>query len=320
MALDTATAGRLPDFFIVGHAKSGTTALYGMLREHPEIYMPDLKEPRFFSRELHPRLRDSKKHPRTLEQYRALFAPALAEQLVGEASPSYLRSSKAAAAIAALRPDARLVAILREPASYLRSLHAEKLQDHNETEKDLGKAIALQEHRRRESERGEAVVPQALMYTDHVRYVEQLSRYRALFPAEQMLVLIYDDFRADNRATVREILRFLEVDDSVAIAPREANPTVRVRSPRLYGLTRSMALGRGTGPRAAKEAIKAVTPRSFRRRALDATRREVLFASPSPPDERLMLELRRRFKPEVVALSEYLNRDLVTLWGYDGLG
>jgi Sulfotransferase family len=319
VARDTATAGRLPDFFIVGHAKSGTTALYEMLRQHPQIFMPELKEPRFFSRELHPLLRGSKNHPDTLERYMALFEPAAPEQRAGEASPSYLRSTEAAADIAAVQPQARIIAILREPASYVRSLHAEMVQDHIETERDLAKAIALQERRRGEKESGVAFIPHGLMYTDHVRYVEQVSRYRALFPLEQVLVLIYDDFRADNEGTLRRVLRFLEVDDDMPLAVLDANPTVRVRSTRLHGMLRSVSMGRGGGSRVAKGAIKALTPRSLRRKALDTTRRKVVFASPEPPDEELMLELRRRFKPEVQALSEYMERDLVTLWGYDHL-
>src|SRR5256885_16953952 len=81
-ALDTAAApesappGRLPDFFIVGHAKSGTTALYEMLRRHPEIYMPELKEPWFFASDMRPRFqpRRSGVLPQTLEEYAAMFA------------------------------------------------------------------------------------------------------------------------------------------------------------------------------------------------------------------------------------------------------
>ncbi|HWX75500.1 MAG TPA: hypothetical protein VNZ05_09345, partial [Solirubrobacteraceae bacterium] len=61
----------------------------------------------------------------------------------------------------------------------------------------------------------------------------------------------------------------------------------------------------------------ALTPRPLRSGRSAALLRRAAYASAEPPDERLMLELRRRFKPEVVALSEYLGRDLVTLWGYD---
>ncbi len=71
--------------------------------------------------------------------------------------------------------------------------------------------------------------PQGLLYSEHVRYVEQLRRYHAVFAREQVLVLIYDDFRADNEATVRRVLRFLDVDDTAPIEAVEANPTVGIR-------------------------------------------------------------------------------------------
>ena len=141
-----------------------------------------------------------------------------------------------------------------------------------------------------------------------------------MFPPDQVLVLIYDDFRSDNEATVRQVLRFLEVDDTAPIEVTEANPTVRLRSRKVDELLRSMYQGRGTTSRAVKAAVKTLTPRQLRRDALRATQRHVVYGSPRPPDESLTLELRRRFKGEVVALSEYLDRDLVTLWGYDSIG
>ncbi len=67
----------------------------------------------------------------------------------------------------------------------------------------------------------------------------------------------------------------------------------------------------------AKAGIKAFTSQRLRHDGLQALRRRVIFGKPPPPDEALMLELRRRFKGEVSALSEYLDRDLVSLWGYD---
>ena len=70
-----ASQKRVPDFFIVGHHKSGTTALYEMLRRHPQIYMPDLKEPRFFARDLRFQFepKTSGRLPNTLEEYLSLF-------------------------------------------------------------------------------------------------------------------------------------------------------------------------------------------------------------------------------------------------------
>jgi hypothetical protein len=82
----------------------------------------------------------------------------------------------------------------------------------------------------------------------------------------------------------------------------------------------AVSVGRGPLSLAVKETVKALTPSGLRRRALAATKQRVVYGKPPPGDERLTLELRARFKPEVVALSEYLDRDLVTLWGYGDIG
>jgi hypothetical protein len=310
--------GRDPDFFIVGHHKCGTTALYEMLRSHPQIFMPDVKEPWFFADDLGVRFEPTTPLPKTLEEYRALFAGAESEQILGEATPSYLLSRSAAGNIARLRPDARIIAILREPASFLRSLHMQSVKNHAETEVDLRKALDLEKVRRQGiAIPPEALRPQELFYSEHVRYVEQLRRYHAAFPAEQVLVLIYEDFRRDNDATVRQVLRFLGVDDTIRVEHTEVNPTVRVRSQRAYQLLRSLYLGNGRLSSTLKSAIKAVTNRRLRLRANLVVQRRVIYASPRPPDDDLTMELRSRFKGEVVALSRYLNRDLVALWGYD---
>jgi hypothetical protein len=311
---------RVPDFFIVGHAKSGTSALYAMLRRHPQVYMPDVKEPWYFVPELRSRASgvNEGRHPHTLDGYLALFQDATPEQRAGEATPSYLFSEHAAARIAELQPDAKIIAILREPASFLRSLHMQFLQTGVETERDLRKAIALEQARREGKEiPSTSTRPQALLYSEHVRYVEQLRRYEQQFGRERMLVLVYEDFRADNEATVRRVLRFLDVDDTVAIEPIDVNPTVGIRAPRVSGLVRSLYLGRGPTARHAKRAIKALTPRKLRREAIAIERRAQL-GQPLALDERLMTELRARFAPEVRALAEYLDRDLVELWGDDG--
>jgi Sulfotransferase domain len=310
VAAARAAGKKIPQFFIVGHPKSGTTALYEMLRSHPEIFMPDLKETLFFAREMHPGLKPTDPQPDTLDEYLALFAPARPGQRAGEASPSYLRSRMAASRIVEVEPNARIIAILREPASFLRSMHLELLKDHVETEKDLRRAMAREERMRERK-------PILWYSMERMQYVEQLRRYRALFGPEQVLVLIYDDFRADNEATVRRVLRFLDVEETGPIAFTEANQTVLVRSPRMYELQRSLYLGRGPAARIAKAGIKALTSQRLRHEGLRTLRSRVIYGKPQPADEALMLELRRRFKGEVVALSEYLDRDFVSLWGYD---
>jgi hypothetical protein len=293
-----------------------------MLRRHPQVFMPAGKEPWYFARELHERTPPRPQGtPATLAEYLALFAPAGPGQRVGEASALYLWSRTAARGIVEVAPEARIVAILREPASLLRSLHLQFVETYVETEADLRAALALEVARRegRQVPR-HTYWPRALQYSEHVRYVEQLRRYHELFGRDRVLVLIYDDFRADNAATVRRVLRFLEVDDDVAIESVEANPTVRARSQRLHELLHAVSVGHGPLSLAVKGSVKALTPTGLRRRARDAAQRRIVFAEPPAPDPELMAELRRRFKGEVVALSEYLGRDLVGLWGYEDVG
>jgi len=314
--------GRIPDFFIVGHMKSGTTALYDALKRHPQIFMSRNKEPWFLASELSDhdvtRPRKQGKTPASLEDYLRLFKRAEPAQLVGEASPVYLWSRTAAARIAELQPDARIIAILREPVSYLRSLHLQFVQNYSEPQKDLRKALALEDARRegRKLPRN-TYWPGATLYSEHVRYVEQLRRYHALFPPEQVLVLIYDDFRADNAGTLRRVLRFLEVDETVPLRPLRLNPTVRVRSSRVHGLAHAIATGEGRLARSVRASASRLAPRQLTREAARSVRDRLLYADSKPPDERLETELRQRFRGEVVALSEYLGRDLVALWGYD---
>ena len=304
------TVTRLPDFFIVGEPKSGTTALYEMLRSHPEIFMPELKEPLYFARELHPNLEHDALHPRTLQEYLALFAPAQPSQRVGEASVSYLRSHTSAQRIAELVPDARIIALFREPASFIRSLHLELLKDFQETEKDLRKAIAREQLERH--------TKHDLWYSpERVKYTEHLRRFHDVFGSERVLVLIYDDYRADNAATVRKVMRFLDVDESAPLSSSDANTTVLVRSPRAYALARSLYLGQGPAARLVKPALKAFTSQRLRRNGMRELRDRVLWGAPPPVDEELMAELRDQFRAEVARFGEYIGRDLESLWGYD---
>ncbi len=312
------SSGRVPDFYLVGHGKSGTTALYTMLKKHPQVFV-GRKEPRYFATEMYERdIPRPGGTPMTLEAYKAWFSDATPEQIVGDISPWYLWSHEAAHLIAEVRPDARIIAILREPASFLHSLHRQWLQLYVESETDFRKAIELEEPRSRGRDMPQNTYwPRALLYSEHVRYVDQLRRYEALFPPEQTLVLIYDDYRRDNDAALRSILRFLDVDDTVAIPHRQLNASVQVASPRLNALLRTFSVAENPAARTVKRTVTTLTPMRLRQRALKATRNRVVFGEPEKPDERFLAELRSRFKGEVVALSEHLGRDLVTLWGYD---
>jgi hypothetical protein len=318
-----APPGRLPDFFIAGQPKSGTTALYEMLRNHPQIYMSAVKEPHYFAVDKPlPERTDGRRWSSLdqtgvrelgLDDYLELFAPAAADQLAGEATTSYLWSPSAARRIAELQPSARIIGIFREPAAFLRALHLQLVRNRHETELDLRTALSLDDARREGRHIPDrSVWPSALIYSDRVRYVEQLRRYEQLFPPEQVLTLIYDDFRADNEATLRRVFSFLGVEADVAVDPLDVHEAVRVRQSGM-ALVRRLSNPRGPAGRALKGTVRAVLPAGTR----VGMRRRVAFTKPEPVDEGLVRELRGRFKGEVVALGEHLGRDLASLWGYD---
>jgi glycerophosphoryl diester phosphodiesterase len=315
---------RFPDFYIVGQPKAGTTALYEMLRRHPNIFMPELKEPYFFASEL--RRPESatgtwarwvEQRPSTEQAYLALFAAAAPGNVVGEASPTYLWSRSAARRIAAVRPDARIIVLFREPAAFINSYHTMQWRNGAETEEDLRKAMELESERRagrRLPPNG--YWPELLFYSDQMCYVDQLRRFTDCFSRDQVLVLTHEEFRRDNTAAVKESLRFLGVDDTVALRSIEVNPSYRVRSWRGHKALVMIGQGRGT---AIKKVIMPLTTQRLRRRTLYYVRDHFVHGKPRPPDERLMLELRHRYRDEVVNLGEFLGRDLVKEWGYDQL-
>jgi hypothetical protein len=208
------SAGRMPDFLVIGAARAGTTALHSYLRQHPRVFMPALKEPNFFAFE---GARLAVKGPgadfinnsvtRTAD-YRALFAPAAPDQVCGEASPLYLWSPDAPAAIRRHVPHARLVAILRNPVeqAYSHFLYATKYTI--EPVADFTEALSLEE------ERLAAGWQPLFGYSRFPRYGEQLARYFDLFPPDQILVRTYEEFLADPARLVAEIFAHIGVDPS----------------------------------------------------------------------------------------------------------
>ena len=121
-------AVRWPDFYIVGAPKAGTTSLYEYLAGHPGIFLPQRKELRYFGADLAHRRRHQLSEAEFLDHY----AGAAPERLWGNAYVWYLYSPSAAAEIHAVRPDARIVVMLRDPVRALYALHSEFVFDGNE--------------------------------------------------------------------------------------------------------------------------------------------------------------------------------------------
>ena len=202
------TEGRKPNFFIVGAPKCGTTALYEYLRPHPNIYMSPVKEPHFFAKDLgtYPRIK-------TPEDYEELFAGSTAQHLrVGEASVYYLRSTQAIPNIHRFNPEAKLIAMFRNPVEMLHSLHSQLLYVAEENVPDFEVAWRLQERRAQ----GVDLPPRSrgaflLQYREFGRFGTQAERLLSLFPRSQVKLILYDDFTASPQRVYDETIEFLNL-------------------------------------------------------------------------------------------------------------
>lgn len=202
---------KIPNFFIVGAPKCGTTALYEYLRTHPNIFMPNQKEPHYFTQD-YPK-RPFK--PSSLDEYLKLFQESSHEHLaIGEASTGYLYSPVAINNIYKFNKDAKIIVMLRNPVEMVYSLHSELLLNLNENEPDFEKAWRLQDSRRKGQNIPKCCYKPSLpllQYAKVAKYSAQIERLFNIFPREQIKVILFDDFKKSTRSIYEDVLAFLEV-------------------------------------------------------------------------------------------------------------
>lgn len=205
----------LPNFLVIGAAKAGTSSLAQYLGQHPEVFVNrEWKELRVFAYDDHPPAGngpgdvESNRHTTTtLAAYAAYFADANGEKAIGEVSPVYLYSERAPASIQQYVPNAKLIAILRDPAERAYSHYLHLLRDQRESLWDFGAALAAEDCRVRDN----------WEWSWHYRrvglYHDQLKRYFERFNRAQIRVYLYEDFLADPVGLLQDIFRFLAVDE-----------------------------------------------------------------------------------------------------------
>lgn len=197
----------LPNFLVIGAYKCGTTSLHHYLRQHPEIFMANVKEPSYFA------FADGadcanpaySKSVKTREAYEALFEGAEGYRAIGEVSPEYMTNPRAVSAIAEAVPSVRLIAILRNPVDRAFSDYLMYRRDGLEKEVDFVRALELQEAR---AAQGEATG----FYVSTGYYGAQLRAYYRDFPPENIAVFAFEDLARDPSGVLREVFGFLGVD------------------------------------------------------------------------------------------------------------
>jgi Sulfotransferase family len=227
----------LPDFFIAGVPKAGTTALHAALARHPALFMSSVKEPKFFLTDGPPPTQggpgDAKtyrEHVWRRKDYEALFADAPAGALRGESTPFYLHNRDAQRRIRTQIPGARLIVILRDPVERAHSNWTHLWSAGLDPIGDVVQACA------EEDRRIAAGWAEFWHYTSLGKYGEQLEHLYSLFPREQVLVFRYRALIDDPARALDRICAFLGVQEGlVTEMPREnvtahPHPTLRHRA------------------------------------------------------------------------------------------
>ncbi len=226
---------KLPTFLIVGAVKAGTTSLHEYLQMHPEVFMSPVKETNYFSdadmlfehfnvdyrQDVNINLdkyldgpMDKKvhiAHVRISDQYHKLFRDVRNEKAIGEVSNSYLYLPSTPSKIKAELPDVKIVMILRNPIERLYSQYLMNLKLGKIVERDLLKEIAADQVKH---VKGWGV---SHLYLEVGNYYEQVKRYYDNFPANNIKVIIFDNFKQDASAVMKDLFSFLGVDANFEI-------------------------------------------------------------------------------------------------------
>ncbi|MBI5154701.1 sulfotransferase [Candidatus Poribacteria bacterium] len=284
----------IPNFFIIGAPKCGTTSLYMYLRNHPQVHMSPVKEPNFFSIGLdgtESRGAVPRTLVRTWEEYHALFAEAGARQAIGEASPSYFSNPRTPQRLLEAAPGARLVVMLRDPAerAFSNYLHWRRLGFEKDTH--FLRAAGL------EAWRAGHRSPRSEQYLGIGFYTQCLQPFLDRFPRERVGIFFHDDLRRDPAALTREVARFLGVDDTW-------KPNVELlfnvsEEPRAPALE---ALHRHSG--GLRDMLRPVLPLGIRRAIRSAIYRRPRLA---PADRDVLIEF---YREEIRRVEELTGRDL----------
>jgi hypothetical protein len=288
-----------PNLFVVGAAKAGTTTLYELLRQHPQVYFPMVKEPAFFCDDAYFARGDDW----YLDQF---FRRAENQPWRGDASSRYLYfAEKTAPRIASFTaPDIpRVVMIFREPAQLVYSMYWNSVREGKES-LPFSEALAAETQRmelmRVDLEKSGQIL---YAYSRLAAYASQVSVYLRHFPRESFLFLLTEDL-ADTNGLVHLLQSFLELDDYASlIRPVKKNAAALPRSTGLHRWLRNRSM--------IKEGLKKLLPFQLRYRLKNAAIEMNLKSfTPPPMEETIAAQLRRDYRDEVLRLQDLISRDL----------
>jgi hypothetical protein len=292
-----------PEFIILGAQKAGTTALYHYLRQHPDVFMPEVKEPGFFAFADDPLdYRNAEENPTSIcsytvtdaEAYERLFKEENGET-TGEATTLYLHSEEAVSRIQKHVPDAKLIAVLRHPVDRAYSAYMHAMRKGQEPIDDFEEALETERHRVRN---GWGFL---WRYETLSRYAAPVRRYLEAFDQEQVRIYLFEEFVESPSAVVQDVYDFIGCDPGF-----EPNTDVQYNA---SGVPKRRWVEQFLGQRhTAKEILKPFIPAPLRKRVAVWLRNQNLEKPELPVDTKRCLT--RRFEDDIRELQTLLDRDL----------
>lgn len=294
----------MPNFLMIGAAKSGTSSLYAYLRQHPQVFLSEVRECDFFTLEGQPPTYSGpgdriafRRYITTLDRYQTLFRSAGERPAIGESSDLYLDGPGTASRIRQYLPEAKLIVVFRNPVNRAYSQYNHLVRDGREPLATFEEALAAEDDR----------IASGWHPIWHLRargfYSAQLMAYLELFPREQISIHLYDDFEADPPAVLRALFAFLGVDPAFkADMSLRYNVSGTPRSRLLHAL-----LAR---PLAVKDLFKPLFPAPLRHRV----RAKLMNRNIRPDRSKMRPETRKAliqlYRQDVLGLQALINRDL----------
>lgn len=293
----------MPNFLLIGVAKSGTTSVYAYLAQHPQIFMSSVKEPDFFE------FGEAEQTPlnfpgrhwaiQTSADYQALFQDVDRQRAIGEASTSNIEA-RSCQRIQHYLPDGKFICILRQPVDRSYSAFLMQRLRGNEPEKDF--VTAYSDSTRRWKQRFETRLPH---YLDAGWYVSRIQDWLTRFSQDQIYIGLYDDLLTNPATFMQTLYVFLDVDS-------EFVPNVSIVYNRGAGTRSSLIVRLLTHNMRLKPLIKLIAPQPMRKKAAQFLRNWNQTPVPTlNPQVRKALTLPQR--DDILRLQDLIGRDL-THW------
>ena len=295
----------MPNFLIIGAGKSGTTSLYHYLKQHPQVYMSPVKEPKFFAvegkkldfRGPNDEISMNRGSITDIDAYRALFKGVTSEKAIGEASTLYLHSPEAPGRIRHYIPEAKLVAILRDPVERAYSSFVQRVQKGDEPLSDFAEALREEENGMRNNWAPRWQSKRIGCYYTH------LKRYYDIFDREQIKVYLYEDLKGDPVGVAQSVFRFLEVNDTFV-------PNVSLIH-NVSGIPKSRALQAFISkPSPLKSTLKPLLPEGLRQHVSVFLENRNIAGPPPPLSQDVRRDLIDFYREDILKLEKLIGRDL----------